>query len=361
VSTASSLRAHFPVLERIAYLNAGTCGPLPAEALQAGADSALRAAEEGRSMAYYERLFETRDRLRGAYGDLLGAPAAQVAVTSCTSEGMARVIAGLDLRPGDEIVTADDEHPGLLGPLSAARRLRGVTVKVVPLRRIAQHVGRRTRLVACSHVHWATGEIAPAELADRPPGVPLLLDGAQGAGAIGVDVADLRCDFYAAAGQKWLCGPVGLGMLWISPAWQERLMAHMPTYMHLSDPSAGLDARPWPDARAHDAFATSAEAFAAAVAAHDVFASAGWADVHERATRLAGELADELTDRGRTVAARGDTTLVSWREDDPSAVVDACAARDVVVRAFPGLPWVRASVGAWNDRSDLDRLLEVLA
>ena len=87
-----------------------------------------------------------------------------VALTASTSDGMARVIAGLDLRPGDEIVTADDEHPGLLGPLSAARRLRGVTVKVVPLRVIHQHLGRRTKLVACSHVHWATGEVVPRSL-----------------------------------------------------------------------------------------------------------------------------------------------------------------------------------------------------
>jgi len=356
-----SLRDHFPVCESGAYLNAGTCGPLPAAALQAGADSALRAAEEGRAMAYFDRMVGARDRLRAAYAELLGAAApGDVAVTASTSEGMARVIIGLDLRAGDEIVTADDEHPGLLGPLSAARRLRGVTVKVVPLRKIAANVGRRTKLVACSHVHWATGELAPADLADRPSGVPLLLDGAQGAGAIGVDVGALRCDFYAAAGQKWLCGPVGLGMLWISPQWQERVMVPAPTYLHLSQPSAGLDARPWPDARAHDAFATSTETYAAGLAAHDVLANAGWDAVHERAARLAADLRDALTERGRAVASQDRTTLVSWREADPAAVVEQCAQREVTVRAFPGLPYVRASVGAWNDASDLERLLQAI-
>lgn len=356
-----SLRAHFPVCESVAYLNAGTCGPLPAAALQAGADSAVLAAEEGRALGYYERLLAARDRLRAAYAGVLGAAApGHVAVTASTSEGMARVIIGLDLRPGDEIVTADDEHPGLLGPLSAARRLRGVTVKVVPLRRIAANIGRRTKLVACSHVHWATGELAPADLADRPSGVPLLLDGAQGAGAIGVDVEALGCDFYAGAGQKWLCGPVGLGMLWIAPQWQERVMVPAPTYLHLSDPAAGLDARPWPDARAHDAFATSAETYLAGLAAHDVLADAGWDGVHERATGLAAALREELAQRGRAVASHDPTTLVSWREDDPPAVVERCAARNVVVRAFPGLPFVRAAVGAWNDESDLARLVAAL-
>ncbi|WP_372788896.1 aminotransferase class V-fold PLP-dependent enzyme [Paraconexibacter sp.] len=361
MSSPVALRAHFPVLETTAYLNAGTCGPLPAAALQAGADSALAAAEEGRSTAYYERLVEARDGLRARYAERLGAAAPEdVAITSSTSEGMARVLTGLDLRSGDEIVTADDEHPGLLGPLSAARRLRGITVKVVPLRVIDQHIGRRTKLVACSHVHWATGELAPEGLANRPAGVPLLLDGAQGAGAVPVDVGTLRCDFYAAAGQKWLCGPIGLGMLWISPAWQERLMAHMPTYPHLADPSAGLDARPWPDARAHDAFATSAEALIAGRASHDVLADAGWDSVMSRAAGLASDLAGELADRGHTVAPRGHTTLVSWRSDDPAEMVERCARHRVIVRSFPGLPWVRASVGAWNDRGDIDRLLAAL-
>jgi selenocysteine lyase/cysteine desulfurase len=361
VTSASALRSHFPVLERTAYLNSGTCGPVPAEAAHAGAEEALRALEDGRAEAYYGRLIDLRDRLRAAYATLLGAASTNdVAVTASTSEGMARVLAGLDLRAGDEIVTADDEHPGLLGPLSAARRLRGVTVKVVPLQKIAQNIGRRTRLVACSHVHWATGELAPAELADRPAGVPLLLDGAQGSGAVPVDVGELRCDFYAGAGQKWMCGPVGTGMLYVSPEWHERLMVPGPTYPHLADPAAGLDARPWPDARAHDAFATSAETYASALAAHDLLAGAGWADVHARAAGLAGELAEDLTRRGREVAPRGASTLVSWREDDPAAVVARCAERHVVVRSFPGLPWVRASVGAWNDTSDLRRLLTAL-
>ena len=60
-----------------------------------------------------------------------------------------------------------------------------------------------TTLVAASHVNWITGEIAP-DLADV--GVPVILDGAQGSGAVPVDVQALGCAAYAAAGQKWLCG-----------------------------------------------------------------------------------------------------------------------------------------------------------
>ena len=149
-----------------------------------------------------------------------------VAVTTGTSFGLGCVLAGMDLGPGDEIVTSDNEHPGLLGPLIAARH-RGATVK-----RGAVRGARRTRsratttLVAASHVNWITGEVAPAELAEV--NVPVILDGAQGSGAVPVDVQALGCAAYAAAGQKWLCGADGTGMLFVDPEFGERVRTIAP-------------------------------------------------------------------------------------------------------------------------------------
>ena len=103
---------------------------------------------------------------------------------------MAQVIGGLELAAGDEIVTSDEEHPGLLGALAAARELHGVEVREVPFAELANAVGPRTRLVACSHVGWVSGSLAPVELAELD--VPVLLDGAQGVGAVAVDVQRAR-------------------------------------------------------------------------------------------------------------------------------------------------------------------------
>ena len=71
-----------------------------------------------------------------------------------------------------------------------------------------------TRLVACSHVSWLNGQVVDTD-ALRGAGAPVLLDGAQGIGAVPVDVAALGCDYYAASGQKWLCGPSGSGYLYV--------------------------------------------------------------------------------------------------------------------------------------------------
>jgi L-cysteine/cystine lyase len=91
-----------------------------------------------------------------------------------------------------------------------------------------------------------------------------------------------------------------------------------------------------------------------------VLAEHGWPEIHRRAATLAAALAAALAERGRTVAPRGETTLVSWEDADPPGTVARLAEEDIVIRALPGTPLVRASVGAWNDESDLERLLSAL-
>jgi selenocysteine lyase/cysteine desulfurase len=355
---ATALRDAFPVLADRAYLNSGTCGPLPHAAAQASLEMLDRATADGRAQEYFETTLELRDRQRAAYAAVLAADPADVALTTCTSEGVVRVVAGLDLGPGDDVLTAPDEHPGLLGPLASLRAWRGVDVRAVPFADLADAVGPRTKLVACSHVSWITGAVRPEGLAALD--VPVLLDGAQGVGAVPVDVADLGCTFYAGSGQKWLCGAIGTGMLWVAPDWRERLAPVGTTYMNLERGTPPLDGVWQPDARRHDAAALAPEGIAASVAAHDVLADQGWEEVHARAAALAATLAERLRETGRVVADRGPTTLVSWEDDDPDATRDRLAAEGIVVRSLPATAYVRASVGAWNDEDDLDRLLDAL-
>lgn len=354
----SELRAEFPVLERLAYLNAGTDGPLPARAVDAAGAELVRELEDGRTQAHFERRGELNGALRALYARALGCDPADVALTTCTSEGMGQVIAGLGLAAEEEILTSDEEHPGLLGALSAARELHRVHVREVPLADIAQSVGARTRLIACSHVGWVSGRIAPAELAEVQ--VPVLLDGAQGVGAIDVDVQALGCDAYAGAGQKWMCGPDGTGMLYLSSSLRERLAVTRRAYTNLAEPNVGLDAQVQPDARRFDAPSLSAEAIACALTSAELLFDVGFAAVHARATQLAEELVGMLAEAGRQLAPRSESTLVSFNSPDPEAERASLAQAGVIVRNIPGRDWLRASVGAWNNREDLERLLEAL-
>jgi len=337
----SGLRAQFPVLERLAYLNAGTDGPLPAKAVAAARAELQRELSHGRAVAHFERRTELCDSLRALYARALACDPLDLSLTTCTTEGMAHVIAGLALESGDEILTSDEEHPGLLGALGAARELRGVSIREVPLAELANAVRPRTKLVACSHVGWVSGCVAPPELGEVD--VPVLLDGAQGVGAVEVDVRALACDAYAGAGLR------------------ERLAVTRRGYGNLAEPNTGLAATPHEDGRRFDALSLNAETVACALAAGEILEGAGWAAVHERACKLAARLAEMLAAAGRAVAPRGATTLVSFSSEDAVQERAALGQHGVVVRDIPGRPWLRASVGAWNDDGDLERLMAGLA
>ncbi len=355
------LRNRLPVLAQTAYLNAGTCGPLAWATADALADGTSRAAVVGRGPAYFEVLVSAHARLRAAYAEALGAEPADVALTTSTTDGLGRVLASLRLQPGDEVVTSTDEHPGLLGPLAALRNLSGVTIRAVPLADVADAVGPATRAVACSHVSWVNGERAPeAALREVGRDIPVIYDGAQGAGAIAVDPASLGCAAYTGAGQKWLCGPVGLGMLWVSRDWADTLRPFALSYGNLAEPARGLDAEPWPDARRFDASAISAEMASAGATATELLADIGWDQVFARSAGLADLLEQTLREGGYEVAPRDRTPLLSVVTPDPPAMRARLADAGVVVRDLPGRPYIRVSTGVWNSEQDLQRLLDVL-
>jgi L-cysteine/cystine lyase len=354
----SAFRARFPVTAELAYLNAGTDGPLPEVAVRAAERELERELLQGRAKAHHERRSELMGALRESYAAVLGCTAAELALTTSTTEGIAVTIAGLELEAGSEILTSDEEHPGLLGALVAARELRGVEIREAPLAELAEAVGPRTALVACSHVGWMSGSFAPGELAQLE--VPVLLDGAQGVGAVPVDVHALGCDAYAGAGQKWLCGPDGTGMLYLAPQMRERIAVSRRGYGNLADPGAGLAAQLHEDARRFDTLSLNAETVAAALASAKLLAEQGWEELHARSCALAETLAGRLAERGRAVAPRGPSTLVSFESSDPEGERELLAQAGVIVRDIPDRPWLRASVGAWNDESDLERLLDAL-
>jgi selenocysteine lyase/cysteine desulfurase len=356
---SSELRDEFPVLQRIAYLNTGSNGPVPARAV-AAVEADMRAqAEQGRGGdAFWQLVLPRMDELRERVAGLLACDADELAITGATTDGLNVVLSALELGPGDEVLTSDQEHPGLLAPLGVGRVRRGFDVRVVPFAEVAGEVGPRTRLVAMSHVSWHTGQVADTE-ALAAADAQVLLDGAQGLGAVPVDLRAIGCDFYAASGQKWLCGPNGLGYLYVRAEHVEELLPPAPGFGSVTSPDRTLDLDLRPDARRFDFGALAPHQAAWALAALDVLEAPGIAAVHERARSLAERLAGALDEAGRTVAPRGDSTLVSWESDDPPAEMARLAEERFVVRNLPGTPYVRASVGAWSSEEELDRLVEL--
>jgi len=317
--------------------------------------------EQGRGgSAFFEGLLIPAARsLRERIAGLLGCDASEVALTGSTTDGVNSVLSGLDLGPRDEVLTTDQEHPGLLVPLALGARRRGFALREAPFAELAGAVGPDTTLVACSHVSWVTGQLVDAE-ALAAAGAPLLLDGAQGLGAVRTDVAELGCDFYAASGQKWLCGPNGTGYLYVRAERLPDLHPAWPGYLTLAAPDRPLDLELREQTDRLDLGLLPFEHSVWAAASLDVLEAAGFDDVLTAGVDRAGELAAQLAEAGRTVAPRGRSTLVSWEEADPEATSRRLAEAGVVVRHLPGRPYVRASTGAWTGEEDVERLLRSL-
>jgi selenocysteine lyase/cysteine desulfurase len=352
----AAFRSEFPVFERRSYLNAGTEGPVPRRAVEAVGRRVQEEAERGRSgRDYIDGVIELAERARAAYAGVLGCRPDEVALTGSTTDGVNTVIAGLDLRPGDEVLTSDEEHPGLLAPLGRARRRQRIRVRVVPFEEVAAAASPRTRLIACSHVSWVSGRVADVKSLVAT-GAPVLLDAAQALGAIPVHVRELGVDYYAASGQKWLCGPEGSGCLYVRSERLEELLVPWPGYSSVADPPNALEFVPTEGTKRLDHGFPIPLRSVWALTALELLAEAGWAWVHERAATLAATLAARLAELGLRVAPRGRSTLVSWKSSDCAAAVERLAAEGLIVRSIPGWELIRASVGAWSSEEEVERL-----
>ncbi|MBJ7597857.1 MAG: aminotransferase V [Candidatus Nephthysia bennettiae] len=349
----SAMRADFPVLERLAYLNAGSVGPLSRGTADVMAEWERAGLTGGRGAhSSFAARLELRERLRTALADMLGVPPENLALTGSTTDGCHIVLAGLGLRPEDEVVTTDAEHIGLLGTLGstgAAIRVAPVLGRSAPeaLRAVVDAVTPRTRLIALSHVLWLNGQVLPVADIKRETGLPVLVDGAQSVGAIPVRVTDV--DYYTVSGQKWLCGPELTGALYVVDP--EALRPRM----HVDPATTGLPER------------TGASRLEMLL--HPGALSAGLLhaieelppDAFERAAELTRHCRQALLTSGLNVLTEADQgTLVSFTTAlTPEDAVSSCEEHGVVIRALPN-GWLRASCGWWNSVEDVDRLVASL-
>ena len=361
-----AVRAGLPVLDRLAYLNAGTNGPLPRRTVEAMGATLARDLEQGRSsQGYFEAMLARRDEVRagarplprGAGGDHRAHELHDGGVQRRPERPRASARA---TRSSPPTQSTRDSSAGLS---PRERILKIVPVRDLPVAELAgtldAAVTERTKLIALSHVSWLTGAVMPVEsLVGR--GIPLLVDGAQAAGAMPVAVADLGCDFYTVSAQKWLLGPDVTGALFVRPERVEELRMAMPSYGswefgddYTYDPKAGA-ARFDPGWIAAASGVGLLESLA--------FAEEAGEERYTHAADMAAHLMHMLEGLGcEVVTEPGQATLVTWKAaGDSKEVVERLADAGVVIRDLPGLGWLRASCGFWTNHDDLERLVGAL-
>jgi len=357
--TFEEARAQFPVLRRYAYLNAGTNGPLARATVDAMTEWNRRDLAQGRGgKEYFEQLLALREGAREELAGVLEVGPENVALVSSTTNACNVVLAGLDLSGEDEIVTTDVEHFGLLGPLLASpARVRVAHVRDAPPdeapRLVSEQMTSRTKLIALSHVSWVTGNSHfPSEL-PRRPGVSILVDGAQTAGACPTQAVEF--DFYTVSGQKWLCGPDSTGALYVRDP--ERLRVALPTYMSQSAYDIEESFTPKPGAARFDSVWYAPGTLAGLLAALE--AAPEWR--YERTRELAAYCRGRLVEAGHEVITAPDQAgLISFGAGGAAQAAARLYEAGVVVRDIPATGWLRVSCGWWTNEDDVERMLNAL-
>jgi len=227
------------------------------------------------------------------------------------------------------------------------------TAEILPT--VQAQITSRTRLIALSHVSWLNGAVLPVrELAGH--GVPVLVDGAQGAGAIPVDVEELGADYYTVSAQKWLLGPAGTGALYVAPDQLANCRVTFPSYF-----SWDLPAYEFRNGAVRFEGSWTPAASIAGLLASLAFAAEAGDDRFACARNAAERCRAMLLEHGADVVTEPkQATLVSWRVDEPETLVGRLAEQSVVVRGLPGTGLVRASCGYWTSDEDLGRLIQCL-
>jgi cysteine desulfurase / selenocysteine lyase len=369
------LRSEFPVTGEWVYLNHAGIGPLSRKAAARVGSLASVVAETG-DRRWPERNDEV-ERVRRQVARLLGARAAhEVAFVGNTSEGLSAVAWGVDWRAGDNAVGPEPEFPSDVYPWVALAPL-GVEYRRVPERDgrvepadLVAAMDERTRVVAVSWVQYASGhrlDLAPLREACDTTGALLVVDAIQGVGALAFDVEAAGADACALASHKWLLGPEGLGILYVSDRAIERLRSTRHGWRSVASRYewVELDPTPAPGALRFEAGTLNVYGIHALGASVDLLLGLGMNAVEARVLALADRAARGLTARGFALAeprrAPDETSgIVAATHPDRAAeeLARALADRTIVVAARAGR--LRAAPHVYNTEEEIDRFLSAL-
>lgn len=211
----------FPISSRWDFFNHAGVAPISARSAQAVRQYADDAANDAYLTGKWYRKAEVARKLSA---QLIGAQPEEIAFVKNTSEGIAFVANGLTWRAGDEIISTDVEYPSNVYPwMDLAQRfgVKHVLVKErdgrIPPEDILAAVTPKTKLIALSHVEYASGfrhDLAAIGAYCRQNNILLCVDGIQSVGVLPVDVEAMNIDFLSADGHKWMLAPEGCGIFY---------------------------------------------------------------------------------------------------------------------------------------------------
>ncbi|MDF9744553.1 aminotransferase class V-fold PLP-dependent enzyme [Natrinema salsiterrestre] len=365
----SELRETIPALESGVYCNWGAGGPSPRRVVEA-AESTLEhhAYESPTGEGMYPAAFDVYDEARAAVADLLGAAPSEIALTQSTTDGINRVAGAFDWDEDDVVVRTDLEHSAGILPWQRLEREHGVEVRVLETEdgRLdladVNAAADAATLFCVSSLTWTHGTRLPiadvVEIA-HDAGASVLVDAVQAPGQVPVDVREWSADFVVGAGHKWLLGPFGAGFLYVRDGVEADLVPAAIGYRSVEDENES-DYRYAAGARRFEVATASPAPYAGLTEAIGVLEEVGIDAVQHRIETLTDRFKAGISDERLLSPREYDSGLVTIAADDPEETVERLAEQGIVVRPLPAPDAIRASIHAFNDRQDVDALLEAL-
>jgi L-cysteine/cystine lyase len=374
-------RAQFPALSNKIYFNYGGQGPMPQGAMDAITQSQAHIQHLGPfGNAAYGWISPQIQASREAIAFTLNIPSNTITLTGNVTIGCNIAMWGINWQPGDHLLLSDCEHPGVIATAQEIARRLAIEVTTCPLMAtlnegdpisiIAENIRPRTRLVVLSHVLWNTGQVLPidkiVELC-RSNNSLLLIDAAQSVGVLPVDLTALGVDFYAFTGHKWLCGPAGVGGLYVRPETRENLH---PTFIGLNGVTTNSQAEPtgWqPDGRRYEVSTLSTPLYIGLKAAITIHEQWGTAEKrYEQICKNSQYLWQKLTSLSNVKCLKNsppESGLVSFQLTNQTSIklVQYLESQQILTRTISQPNCIRVSVHYLTLESEIDELITAVS
>jgi L-cysteine/cystine lyase len=374
-------RSQFPALSNKIYFNYGGQGTMPQGAMDAISQSQAHIQSIGPfGSEAYSWIAPQIQASREAIASTLNVPSNTITLTGNVTIGCNIAMWGIDWHAGDHLLLSDCEHPGVIATAQEIARRFGVEVTTCPLMAtlnegdpisiIAENLRPKTRLVVLSHVLWNTGQVLPIDKiveVCRSNNSLLLIDAAQSVGVIPLDLTALGVDFYAFTGHKWLCGPAGVGGLYVRPETRESLH---PTFIGLSGIITNNQAQPtgWqPDGRRYEVSTLPTSLYVGlkqAITIHEQWGTAQ--ERYEQICQNSNYLWQKLSSLANVKCLKNsppESGLVSFQvTNQPSfKLVQSLESENILTRTIANPNCIRVSVHYLTLESEIDQLIAAIS
>lgn len=378
--STETYRQQFPALADKAYFNYGGQGPMP----QAALDAIIQTYQQIQSLGPFSNqtnawIGEANHKTRACIAQELNVPFSSIALTEDVSVGCNIPLWGRVWQTGERILLTDCEHPSVIAAAQEISRRFGVELDFCPLMAtlnqgnptdaIASAIQPQTRLIVISHIIWNTGQVLPlGEIVQAckaiNPNVRILVDAAQSVGSMPLNLTADGVDYYAFTGHKWLCGPEGVGGLYVHPDALEDLHPTFIGWRGIVSDASGSPIGWKPDSRRYEV-ATSAYplwmGLQAAIALHQTWGTPQ--ERYQQICHLSTTLWEKLQTlpQVRTLKTTPPTSgLISFQLENQQhpQLVQFLEQQGIFIRTLKNPDCVRACVHYFTLPSELDRLID---